>query len=226
MWWSVLIKNLDYSQLKDLHRAKRENYTDEFSIRIHRSLSWVSRAEKQDEDLDASFIFYWIAFNATYTGSHLSNNIYSERHTYKDFFEKILTYDEKEYVYNAIGNEFSGSIRNLLNNQYIFSSFWNFENGHEGFDDWEEKFVQSKSMVLKALEHKNTQLILEILFDRLYTLRNQLMHGGATWNGKVNRSQVTDGQSIISFLIPNFLEIMMNNQNEDWGKLNFPVVKN
>ena len=80
-------------------------------------------------------------------------------------------------------------------------------------------------MVLKALEHKNTQLILEILFDRLYTLRNQLMHGGATWNGKVNRSQVTDGQSIISFLIPNFLEIMMNNQNENWGKLNFPVVK-
>ena len=225
MWWRILIKNLDYSQLKDLHRAKRENYTDEFSIRIHRSLSWVSRAEKQDEDLDASFIFYWIAFNATYTGSHLSNNIYSERHTYKDFFEKILKYDEKEYVYNAIWNEFSGSIRNLLNNQYIFSSFWNFENGHEGFDDWEEKFVQSKSMVLKALEHKNTQLILEILFDRLYTLRNQLMHGGATWNGKVNRSQVTDGQSIISFLIPNFLEIMMNNQNENWGKLNFPVVK-
>ena len=225
MWWRILIKNLDYSQLKDLHRAKRENYTDEFSIRIHRSLSWVSRAEKQDEDLDASFIFYWIAFNATYTGSHINNNIYSERHTYKDFFEKILKYDEKEYVYNAIWNEFSGSIRNLLNNQYIFSSFWNFENGHEGFDDWEEKFVQSKSMVLKALEHKNTQLILEILFDRLYTLRNQLMHGGATWNGKVNRSQVTDGQSIISFLIPNFLEIMMNNQNENWGKLNFPVVK-
>lgn len=225
MWWRILIKNLDYSQLKDLHRDKRENYTDEFSIRIHRSLSWVSRAEKQDEDLDASFIFYWIAFNATYTGSHLSNNIYSERHTYKDFFEKILKYDEKENVYNAIWNEFSGSVRNLLNNQYIFSPFWNFENGHEGFDDWEEKFVKSKSMVLKALEHKNTQLILEILFDRLYTLRNQLIHGGATWNGKVNRSQVTDGQSIISFLIPNFLEIMMNNQNENWGKLNFPVVK-
>jgi hypothetical protein len=220
------MKNLDYSQLKNLHRSKRDNYSDDFSIRIHRSLSWVNRAEKQDEDLDARFIFYWIAFNATYTGSHSSNSLYSERHTYKDFFEKILKYDEKEHVYYAIWNQFSGSVRNLLNNQFIFSSFWNFENGHEGFDDWEEKFSQSKSMVLKALEYKNTQLILEILFDRLYTLRNQIMHGGATWNGKVNRSQVTDGQSIISFLVPNFLEIMMNNQNEDWGKLNFPVVKN
>jgi|TARA_B110000503_G_C7078937_1_gene384248 hypothetical protein len=219
------MENLDYSQLKDLHRSKRENYTDEFSIRIHRSLSWVKRAEKQGEDLDACFIFYWIAFNATYTGSHSNNNSYSEKHTYKDFFEKILKYDLEEYIYNAIWNQFSGSVRNLLNNQFIFSSFWNFQNGHEGFEDWEEKFLQSKSMVLKALEHKNTQLILEILFDRLYTLRNQLMHGGATWNGKVNRSQVTDGQSIISFLVPNFLEIMMNNQNEDWGKLSFPVVQ-
>jgi len=220
------MKNSDYSQLKELHRAKRKNYTDQFSIRIHRSLSWINRAEKQDEDLDARFVFYWIAFNATYTGSHSNNNSYSEKHTYKYFFEKILKYDQKEYIYNAIWNLFSGSVRNLLNNQFIFSSFWNFQNGHVGFEDWEEKFLQSKSMVLKALEHKNTQLILEILFDRLYTLRNQLMHGGSTWNGKVNRSQVTDGQSIISFLIPNFLEIMMNNQNEDWGKLTFPVVEN
>jgi hypothetical protein len=51
------------------------------------------------------------------------------------------------------------------------------------------------------------------------------MHGGATWNGKVNRSQVIDGQSIISFLVPNFLEIMMNNYQEDWGKLTFPVIE-
>ena len=68
-------------------------------------------------------------------------------------------------------------------------------------------------------------MILEILFDRLYILRNQILHGGATWNSKVNRSQVQDGQSIIGFLIPNFLQIMMDNQNENWGKLVFTVVE-
>ena len=220
------ISNLNYSKLKDLHRSKRENYTDEFSIRIHRSLSWINRAEKQDEDIDAKFIFYWIAFNATYSGSQLNSYSYSEKHTYKDFFEKILKHDQSDYVYNAIWNEFSGSVRNLLDNKFIFSSFWNHENGHEGYEDWEEKFSQSKSKVLNALKGKNTLLILEILFDRLYTLRNQLMHGSATWNGKINRSQVTDGQSIISFLIPTILNIMMENPNEDWGKLTFPVINN
>lgn len=217
--------NLNYSTLKEIHRLKRENYSDEFSIRIHRSLSWINRAEKNDEDLDARLIFYWIAFNAAYSEIQFSSSFNSERRVYREFFEKILKYDESEIIYNAIWKEFSGSIRNLLNNQFIFGPFWNFQNGHEGFEDWEQKFSESKSIALKALQNKNTLTILEILFDRLYTLRNQILHGGATWNGKVNRSQVTDGQSIISFLIPHFLEIMMDNQNENWGKLSFPVVE-
>tara|TARA_E500000178_G_scaffold232397_1_gene228889 strand:+ start:113 stop:775 length:663 start_codon:yes stop_codon:yes gene_type:complete len=216
---------LDYSKLKELHRLKRDNYTDEFSIRIHRSLSWIGRAEKKDEDIDARFIFYWIAFNSAYSAIQTSQYFDTERRIYKDFFEKILKYDKNEYVYNAIWKQFSGSVRSLLNNQYIFGSFWNFQNGHEGFDDWEVKFNESKSIALKALQNKNTLMILEILFDRLYTLRNQILHGGATWNSKVNRSQVQDGQAIIGFLVPNFLQIMMYNQNEKWGKLVFPVVE-
>jgi len=216
---------LDYSKLKELHRLKRDNYTDEFSIRIHRSLSWIGRAEKKDEDIDARFIFYWIAFNSAYSAIQTSQYFDTERRIYKDFFEKILKYDKNEHVYNAIWKEFSGSIRSLLNNQYIFGPFWSFQNSHEGFDDWEVKFNESKSVTLKALQNKNTLVILEILFDRLYTLRNQILHGGATWNGKVNRSQVQDGQAIIGFLVPNFLQIMMDNQNENWGNLVFPVVE-
>lgn len=218
--------SLNFSKLKEIHRLKRENYTDEFSIRIHRSLSWIDRAEKKDEDIDARFIFYWIAFNSAYSAIQSSNYFDTERRVYKDFFEKILTHDQNEYVYNAIWQQFSGSVRSLLNNQYIYGPFWNFQNGHEGFEDWEQKFSESKSIALKALQNKNTLVILEILFDRLYTLRNQILHGGATWNGTVNRSQVKDGQSIIGFLVPNFLQIMMDNQNENWGRLSFPIVQN
>ena len=218
--------SLNFSKLKEIHRLKRENYTDEFSIRIHRSLSWIDRAEKKDEDIDARFIFYWIAFNSSYSAIQSNNYFDTERRVYKDFFEKILNHDQNEYVYNAIWQQFSGSVRSLLNNQFIYGPFWNFQNGHEGFEDWEQKFSESKSIALKALQNKNTLVILEILFDRLYTLRNQILHGGATWNGKVNRSQVKDGQSIIGFLVPNFLQIMMDNQNENWGRLSFPIVQN
>ena len=98
-------------------------------------MSWINRAEKNDEDLDARLIFYWIAFNAAYSEIQFSSSFNSERRVYRDFFEKILKYDESEIIYNAIWKEFSGSIRNLLNNQFIFGPFWNFQNGHEGFED-------------------------------------------------------------------------------------------
>ena len=56
---------MDYQQLKHRHRAERENYHPNLSLRVHRSLSWLQRAE-QAEDLDGQFIFLWIAFNAAY----------------------------------------------------------------------------------------------------------------------------------------------------------------
>ena len=50
-----------------------------------------------------------------------------------------------------------------------------------------------------------------MVFDRLYVLRNQLVHGGATWNSSVNRAQVRDGAAILGFLLPVFVDLMMDN---------------
>ena len=51
-----------------------------------------------------------------------------------------------------------------------------------------------------------------------------MVHGNATWNGKVNRQQVTDGFKLISNLQPLFLSIMMDNPNSDWGNLAYPII--
>jgi len=44
------------------------------------------------------------------------------------------------------------------------------------------------------------------------------VHGGATWNSNVNREQVKDSRLFLAFLLPCFIEIMMQHPNEDWGK--------
>ncbi|MGX2987135.1 hypothetical protein [Ursidibacter sp. B-7004-1] len=64
------------------------------------------------------------------------------------------------------------------------------------------------------------------MFGRLYTLRNQIIHGGATYNSRVNREQLRDGCNVLKLLIPAMLQIMMENHSEiDWGKPFYPVVK-
>ena len=54
-------------------------------------------------------------------------------------------------------------------------------------------------------------------------LRNQLVHGGATWNSGVNRDQVRDGAHILAVLVPVFIDLMMDNPQAPWGAPYYPV---
>jgi hypothetical protein len=90
---------------------------------------------------------------------------------------------------------------------------------------WDGMFKRSIRDANLHLTNGNVPALLEIVLDRLYVLRNQLIHGGATYNSKVNRKSVRDGCSILKMLIPAIIDIMMQNPSEDWGEIYFPVVK-
>ena len=191
-------------------------------LRIHRALSWI-RAEMEGTDPDASFIFHWIAFNACYAKDGPRSQEIYERARFAEYFRVILKLDNTDHsVFDAIWNRFPHEVRMLLNNDKVFQPFWEHHAGR-GFANWESLFTAAVNEVYKSLNSRNTQNILEVLFDRLYTLRIQLMHGGATWNSSVNRTQVQDGARIISFLVPLFVRLMMRNPH-DWGTPEYPVV--
>ncbi len=65
----------------------------------------------------------------------------------------------------------------------------------------------------------------DFVFDRLYVLRNQLVHGGSTCNSGVNRALVRDGAAIPAFLMPVFVDLILENPHEDWGRPSYPVVE-
>jgi len=46
-------------------------------------------------------------------------------------------------------------------------------------EEWQQYFLNSKSSARRAMGAMDTQKVMGIMFDRLYTLRNQLRHGGA-----------------------------------------------
>ena len=104
----------------------------------------------------------------------------------------------------------------------MFSPFWKHHNGVAGFEDWEEWFRASERRCRRALKERDTVRVLRLVFDRLYVLRNRIVHGGATWNSRVNRDQVRDGAAILAFLMPVFVDVMMDNPHEDWGVLSIP----
>jgi len=215
---------MTFKTLKDKQRKIRDGFPTNHALRVHRALSWLQRAELAAVDPDAAFIFYWIAFNAAYADERPDMTPTGERKCFEDYFDKLGALDKDDRVYKAIWTKFAGSIRQLLDNQYVFQPFWSYHNQVPGHADWQERFASSKRRINKALAGKETKVILGCVFDRLYVLRNQLVHGGATWNSKVNRAQVKDGARILAFLVPLFIDIMMDNPSVNWGAPYYPVV--
>ena len=216
---------LDYKSLKSRHRKERENYHINLNLRVHRALSWLDKAENTTQDHDAKYIFLWIAFNAAYASEYDANSELSEQSVFDRFFTKICELDKSGLLYQLVWEEFTGSIRLLLNNKFIFKPFWEFCRGVISDKDWQLRFDESKKLANKALAQKNTTFILKLIFSRLYTLRNQMLHGGATWNSQTNRDQVRDGAAILTKLVPAIICIMMDNPDTLWGDPCYPVVE-
>ena len=215
---------LNFDILKAKQRALRENFPDAMALRVHRAISWLGRSEAETDDVDVRFILLWISFNSAYT-AHIETDGVSERGAFKAYFETLVDLDKGHRIYNAVWTRFSQEIRLVFDNRYVFSPFWSHFNGEEGFSDWEERLAKSKRSIATALSDRDTARILATLFDRLYVLRDQMVHGGATWNSSVNRNQIRDGAAVLGCLLPIFIDIMMDHPARDWGQPYYPVVE-
>ena len=205
------------------YKNERDSYNENFRLKIHRAFSWLKQAEKTEE-LDIQFINLWIAFNALYAKEMLAQT--GDRSSFVDYLATICRLDKSQQIHQIIWKTYSGSIRVLLDNQYTFQPFWDFYNGKFSETAWKEDFEKAKKKAFGALTNKDTHGALITIFDRLYTIRNQILHGGATFNSSANREQLADACKILRDLVPTILAIMLENHSEaDWGKAFYPYIQ-
>jgi hypothetical protein len=216
---------ITYQSLKERQRKERDNYPLNLSLRVHRALSWLDRAEQAEGDQDAQFIFLWIAFNAAYANEIDDHHRFTEQETFRNFIERLCHLDVGNSLSDLVWKEFTSSIRVLLSNQFVFQPFWDYQNQKKTEAQWQDDFKSANAFAHKALGHKNTSAVLSVIFSRLYTLRNQTLHGGATWNSNVNRDQMRDAVAFMSKFVPAVIKIMMDSANELWGEPCYPVIQ-
>jgi hypothetical protein len=216
---------MHHQELKARQRRERETHSPSTALRVHRALSWLGRAEQLAEDPDTQFVLLWIAFNAAYARDIDDGLHRSERLTFKDFLDELIGLDDKRCIENLVWTEFPGNIRVLLDNVYIFNEFWLHQSGRLAAADWKRIFSNANRAAVRALGRRDTTSVLSVVLSRLYVLRNQLVHGGATWSGSVNRAQVRDGANLLAKLVPCVITIMLDHPNHDWGMACYPVIE-
>lgn len=214
-------------ELKTRLRAQRDNFTQIHSTRLHRSLSWLKAAGEQleNDNIDQAFINLWISFSACF---------YIEgQEPISPFIEKLVALDDQQRIYACLWNEYSSSVKALIKNPYVFSGFWDAQRmrgelkegdqDSNGTETWQSDFDQSSVDALNYLSRKKVAPLFSIVLDRLYVLRNQVLQGGATYQSRINRDQVSDGTKLLASIMPIIIEIMLSKNDEEWGELAYPV---
>jgi hypothetical protein len=210
------------SSIKLTRKLKSSTLPESLSIRLHRAISWLKSAEKQEGNLDMKFISLWISFNACYAVDINGLNSKPEKAKLREFTSSLVQFD-KTRLYNLFWEKFSGPVKVLIENKFVFEKFWEYTRGES--NDYEEAFNKSITHASNCLSKQNIEGLIEVVLERLYTLRNQLIHGGATYNSKLNRSQLRDACNIMQLLLPIIIDIMLENGEHDWGEIAYPVVK-
>jgi hypothetical protein len=238
MMWAKIIKSDDmssqlladqYEELKQALRAHRDDFSQVHSTRLHRSLSWLKAAsvQLQTDNVDQAFINLWISFSACF---------YIEgEESIAPFIEKLVALDDEQRIYGCLWKEYSGSVKALIKNPYVFAEFWQAQRlkgeqkegcvvEEQTTAAWRISFDQSSVEALNCLSRKKVAPLFSIVLDRLYVLRNQVLQGGATYQSQVNREQVGDGVALLSNIMPIIIGIMLNSSEEDWGEIAYPVI--
>ncbi len=200
-----------------LQAAKAEQAT---SIRFHRACSWMARVEQMPEgqDHDLGLVVLWIAFNSLYgQWDSLKREPRPDRESWRSFVDRILKLDRDGYVPGALRGH-KRLVMSLLEDEYLSSFFWQ--------EPFAKRAGQSRKAAYNAqtwyIEERWTMVLDEIL-DRVYLMRCQLVHGAATYGGKLNRTSLKRCVMMLQRLLPAFLSVWIDHgADEDWGQMCYP----
>ena len=202
---------------------------DSIALRMRRATSWLQRAElamdaMEVEDYDAACIFYWIALNAAYAQDIplglARGRTWTETDEFKAFADKVFARDTGNSLAKLVFDVSRKAILRLTEDVYLYKGYWLSRNGVYSGQGWRSRFekecISARQHLMRG-DYRLVREILPVIFDRLYVLRNQLVHGGATWRSSVNRTQIETGATVLATIVPSIISIMLENSSEDWG---------
>lgn len=210
--------------LEEIFRHNKSQNSEGFNLRIHRGLSWLKKAIYITDDLDLQFMSLMIAFNAIYAEEIEDKP--NGKHSFWDFFERIHHQDYEKKIYQALWGKQQSAIHSFLASPYVYQAYWDFKNQKKTQSEWKKSFEREQARTLQAFRFKDSVDVLDQLFARFLTIRNQMVHGGVGYKSAMNRKQLDEGCRILLFLLPTFIHILIENaQSLDVAKPYYPVVQ-
>lgn len=184
--------------------------TEAVDLRLNRARSWLRKSRKAGSstppDLDAQFIFLWIAFNALYGNRRRRDNVptphvgrtASEIGDFTRFLKTIEHVSGGKIAAILNRSPIATQAGRVLDNPFLDINCW---------ERWEAEGIRDRQQRLTTPrksygDHSRTVPA----FRQIYTLRNQLLHGAASDAGQRNRESLKHAipvlDAVVDALIP------------------------
>ena len=191
--------------------------------RLRRAKSWYQQGIKDTNSDEECFLFLWVAFNAAY-GRAYESTAEVERKCFEEFINKIIHEDKEHKIHKWLHS--LNTLGGLLKNCYIYEPFWRAKRENKG-NSWERWFDIENKAVFDVWGKEGKDDVAKLLctvLSRLYTLRNQMLHGGMTFGNSFGKSQLHHSCPVMKGLMKLIIDIMetdivANPDTQKWGKV-------
>lgn len=179
--------------------------------RLQRADSWMRAAAglRQDQ-MHEAFIFLYIALNCLYGRRAYEGDETRIGEDLEVFFTKILTLDQKDRAEGgALLAEAAAACRKegaaLIRDKFLVNRYWR---GSLPSTELQTKLNRDAAEALDRLDEGSFREFLGLVFRRVSVLRNQIMHGCATYGPRsFGRASLDKGLRVLRVMVPAFYQL-------------------
>ena len=214
--------SIDPAALRAAFKARCKATNDVYQnwqIRVHRSLSWLMRAlDFPDEEVEARFLFLWIALNSLYSRWDGERNAPDQdSHARHDFFLQICRM-EPESIASSLRLH-RPLVKRLLGDPYLSHVFWRNPDDPKA----RGRATHDLNYLDHHLKKREYGQVLKQVMDRIFVLRGQLVHGASTRGSRHNRQTLKNATTLLEKLLPVILNTVIEHGcGDDWPELCYP----
>ena len=172
----------------------------------------------QKDDSDLALVSLWIAFNSLYgQWDRIRREPCQDRECWRTFVDRILVLDANDLIVATL-LEHKRLAMSLFEDDCLTTTYWRDPsrqgNGHA-------KRMRNSAQGWYLAEQWT--MLLDELLDRVYLMRCQLVHGAATYGGKLNRTSLRHCVCMLGHLLTVFLLVWIEGgADQDWGTMCYP----
>lgn len=222
-------------------RTANEQTHEGIRIRLHRCLSWMDAAERIEagshalpapddpraptrDVADATLVTRWVAFNSLY-GRWDPERCETVRDgtAWREFTKRLIDLDRAhgEPVGELLRAN-RGLLERLVEDEFLRRHFWT---SSDGVPTPRGPSRRDRDGLRERLRDGRTTAALDLTIDRVYFLRCQLVHGGASFGSRHNRTAVGYANRFMCLFLPTAAQLIIEHGwDGDWDEICYPPV--